>query len=166
MLGGVEAIGRASVRASENAHTLTARLFFPIDAHNKAQSWRVELTIWAQDRHRSFCGSSQNIVVSCGATPVQSMMKDGKKKCRRQGRKQGIYNGNSKHIEATCPRASTDAATCLNSNAGRPRFFTHADDQKSKIRRSEQLSRTSSNTFSFFSSNFCGKKKNQTQHKP
>ena len=132
MLGGVEAIGRASVRASENANTLTARLFFPIDAHNKAQSWRVELTIWAQDRHRSFCGSSQNTVVSCGATPVQSMMKDGKKKCRRQGRKQGIYNGNSKHIAATCPRASTDAATCLNSKAGRLTFLTDADDIRKK----------------------------------
>jgi hypothetical protein len=63
---------------------------------------------------------------------VQSMMKDGKKKCRRQGRKQGIYNGNSKHIAATCPRASTDAATCLNSNAGRLSFFTMIKKKKKK----------------------------------
>ena len=124
VLGGVEAIGRASARASENAHTLTTQLFSPVDAHNKAQCWRVELTVWAQDRHRSFCGSSQNTVASFWATPVQIMMNDGKEKCRRQGRKQGTYDGNSKHIAATCPRASTDAATCLNSKAGRVRFFT------------------------------------------
>ena len=45
---------------------------------------------------------------------------------------QGCNNGNSKHIAVTFPRASTDAAMCLNSNAGRRSFFTHNDDFKKK----------------------------------
>ena len=56
------------------------------------------------------------------------MMKDGKGKCRRQGRKQGRYKKNSKHIVATFPQASTDAVTCLNSKAGLLGFLTDADD--------------------------------------